>query len=142
MPYLLEGPKPPKSESYDPLQMMISDTIGSQAQMDLIDMRRKGVNNYKLILHYVGRYSGFAHVACLKNKKAEMVGKEMVHILSTAVIPEVLQSDNGGEVLGECVRMIRKHFYKILIVKGKARKPSMQGSVERSNAPFKRSLFV
>ncbi len=39
----------------------------------------------------------------LKNKKAETVGKEMVRILSTAVIPEVLQSDNGGEVLGECV---------------------------------------
>jgi hypothetical protein len=29
----------------------------------------------------------------------------------------------------------------IHIVKGKARKPSTQGSVERSNAPFKRSLY-
>ena len=65
----------------------------------------------------------------------------MVRILSTAVIPEVLQSDNGGEFLGECVRMIRKHFGTIRIVKGKARKPSTQGSVERSNAPFKRSLY-
>jgi hypothetical protein len=32
-----------------------------------------------------------------------MVGKEMGWILSTVVIPEVLQSDNGGGFLGECV---------------------------------------
>ena len=37
--------------------------------------------------------------------------------------------------------MIQKHFDTIRIVKGKARKPSTQGSVERGNAPFKRSLF-
>ncbi len=37
--------------------------------------------------------------------------------------------------------MIRKHFDMIHIVKGKARKPSTKGSVERSNAPFKRSLY-
>jgi hypothetical protein len=60
---------------------------------------------------------------------------------ATKVIPEVLQSDNGVEFLEECIRMIRKHFGTIIIVKGKARKPSTQGSVERSNAPFKRSLF-
>jgi hypothetical protein len=79
-PNFLKDSKPPKSESYGPLQMMISDTIGSWAQMDLIDMRRKVGNNYTWILHYVDHHSGFAHVACLKNKKAEMVGKEMVQI--------------------------------------------------------------
>jgi hypothetical protein len=73
----------------------------------------------------------------LTNKKAETVGKEMVQILSTAVNPEVLQSDDGGEFLEECVRMIRKHFDTIRIVKGKARKPSTQESVERSNAQEK-----
>jgi hypothetical protein len=109
--------------------------------MDLIDMRRKVVNNYKWILHYLDHHSGFAHVACLKNKKAEMVGTEMVWILSMAVIQEVLQSDNGGAFLGDCARMIRKRFGTICIVKGKLRKPSMQGSFERSNAPFKRSLY-
>ncbi len=39
-PTCLKNSKPPKSESYGPLQMMISDTIGSWAQMDLIDMRK------------------------------------------------------------------------------------------------------
>ncbi len=65
----------------------------------------------------------------------------MLRILSTPVIPEVLQSDNGGEFLGECVRLIGKHFGAVKIVKGKAWKPSTQGSVVRGNAPFKRSLF-
>jgi hypothetical protein len=50
-------------------------------------------------------------------------------------------SDNGGEFIGECVRMIRKHFDTVRIVKVKARKPSKQGSVERSNAPFERGLY-
>ncbi len=59
------------------------------------------VNNYIWILCHVDHHSGFVHIACLKNKKAETVGKEMVRILFTAVIPEVLQSDNGGEFLGE-----------------------------------------
>jgi hypothetical protein len=37
----------------------------------------------------------------LKNKKAATVGRAMVKILSVAVVPEILQSDNGGEFLGE-----------------------------------------
>jgi hypothetical protein len=68
--------------------MMISDSIGSRAQIDLVDMRRKVDKKYKWILHYVDNHSGFAHVACLKNKRAQTVGKEMSRILSTAVIPE------------------------------------------------------
>jgi hypothetical protein len=77
----------------------------------------------------------------LKNKRAETVGEEMLYILSMAVISEVLKSDNGGEFLGECIRMTRKHFGKIKIVNDKARKPSTKSSVERGNAPLTRSLF-
>jgi hypothetical protein len=69
------------------------------------------------------------------------MGKEMLRILSTAVIPEVLQSDNGGEFLGGCVRLIGNYFGAVKIVRGKAWKPSTQGSVVRGNAPFKRGLF-
>jgi hypothetical protein len=90
--------------------MMIPDTIGSQAQMDLVDIRRKVAIKYKGILHYVDHHSDIAHFACLKKKRAETVGQEMERILSTAAIPEVLQSDNGDEFLGDFVRMIRKHF--------------------------------
>jgi hypothetical protein len=83
---------------------------------------------------------GFAHVACLKNKKAATVGRAMVIILSIAVLPDILQSENGGEFLGECITYIKKYFPTINIVKGRARKPSTQGSVERGNGPFKIAL--
>ena len=45
--HCMKDSKPPKSESYGLLQMMISDSIGSQAQMDLVDMRRKVDKKYK-----------------------------------------------------------------------------------------------
>jgi hypothetical protein len=79
-------------------------------------------------------------VACLKNKKAATVGRAMVKILSVAVVPDILQSDNGGEFLGQCISYIKKYFPTIKIVKGRARKPSTQGSVERGNGPFKIAL--
>jgi len=64
----------------------------------------------------------------------------MVRILSTAVLPDILQSDNGGEFLGQCIAYLKQYFKTVHIVKGRTRKPSTQGSVERGNAPFKIAL--
>ncbi len=41
-------------------------------------------------------HSGFAHVAALKKKTAKQTGRAIVRILSTAVISEILQFDNGS----------------------------------------------
>ena len=60
--------------------------------------------------------------------------------MSTAVIPEVLQSDNGSEFLGKCIYYIKEFFKTVNIVKGKPRCPNEQGSVERGNADFKKAL--
>jgi hypothetical protein len=43
-PTCLKDSEPPKSESYGPLQMMIS--IVNRAQMDLVDIRRKVDKKY------------------------------------------------------------------------------------------------
>jgi hypothetical protein len=40
-------------------------------------------------------------VAPLKNKFTKTVGRELLKILGTAAIPEVLQSDNGTKFLGK-----------------------------------------
>ncbi len=40
-PDCLRATPAPKSETMNPLKMIISDTIGSRAQIDLIDYRRK-----------------------------------------------------------------------------------------------------
>ncbi len=103
-PVCLKQTKPSKAESLGQLQIMISDTVGSRAQMYLVDIHRRQVSNYKWILRYVDHHSGYSHIACLRNKKAKTVGLELIQILTAAEIPELLQSDNGGEFSGECVR--------------------------------------
>ena len=52
----------------------------------------------------------------------------------------ILQSDNGGEFLGECIDVIKKWFPDIQLVKGRARHPQSQGCIERGNVPFKEAL--
>jgi hypothetical protein len=60
--------------------------------------------------------------------------------LSTVVVPEILQSDNGSEFLGKCITYIKEYFKTVTIVKGKPRCPNEQGSVERGNANIKKAL--
>ena len=120
--------------------MILSNTVGSHAQMDLIDMSSQEFAGYKWILRYHDHHSGFAHVGVLHTKTAKECGKELMKILSTAIVPEVLQSDNGGEFLGDCVRLINANFPGVHVVKGRARHPQSQGGVERGNAPFKEAL--
>ncbi len=98
------------------------------------------MEGYKWMLCYVDHLSGFAHVAPLKTKKAAVVGRALVRILSTVVIPEILQSDNGSEFLGKYINYIKKYYGTVNIVKGRPRRPQTQGSVEKSNGPFKRAL--
>jgi hypothetical protein len=87
-PDCLRSQKPPIVEQMNPLKMMISNTIGCRAQMDLIDFRSKPDRGYCWILRYVDHHSGFAHVACMKRKTSELVGQALVKIMSTAVIPK------------------------------------------------------
>jgi hypothetical protein len=63
-----------------------------------------------------------------------------MRFLSTAVLPEILQSVNGKEFLGHCIIIIKKEFHTIKVVKGRAYHPASQGSVERGNATFKEDL--
>jgi hypothetical protein len=73
-------------EEMNPLQMISSKTIECQAQMDLVDFQRKPDKGYRWILCYFNNRSGFASL---------LVGRALIKIMSTAVIPQALQSDNG-----------------------------------------------
>ena len=123
-----------------PLKMIFSPEFGHRAQVDLIDMTTKAIYGYNYILRYVDHLSGFAHVACTRTKSAQEVGIKLVHILSTAITPEIFQSDNGNEFLGECIKLIKRFFPYIHIVKGRAYHPESQGKIERGHATFKESL--
>jgi hypothetical protein len=101
-------------------------------------MTKDGV--FTWILRYVDYFSGFSHLAALKDKSSKSVGNALMRILSTAVLPEILQSDNGKEFLGYCINIIKEEFHTIKVVKGRAYHPASQGSVERGNATFKEAL--
>jgi hypothetical protein len=49
-PECVKRGSPSKAEEMAPLQMMISETIGSRAQMDLIDYRQREEYGFKWIL--------------------------------------------------------------------------------------------
>jgi hypothetical protein len=140
-PECLSTSRPPVAETLNPLKMIISNTIGKRAQMDLIDYRRRACLGYRWILRLVDHHSGFAHVAPLKRKTAKQTGRALVKILSSACIPEILQSDNGSEFLGKCIYYVKEFFKTINIIKGRPRRPNEQGSVERGNADFKKALL-
>ena len=61
-------------------------------------------------------------------------------IMSTVVVLEILQSDNGAEFLGTCIKLINKHFPEVHVVKGRSHHPQSQGGIEHGNAPFKEAL--
>jgi hypothetical protein len=94
-PDCLSTTKVPMDESLNPLKMMILNTIGVRAQMDLINYRSKECLGYRWILCYVDHHSVFLHIAPLRRKTAKQTGRAQLQIMSTAVIPEILQSDNG-----------------------------------------------
>jgi hypothetical protein len=123
-----------------PLKTILTPRIGHRAQIDLIDMGALAIQGHRFILRYVDHLSGFSYVQPLTSKSAEEVGIKLIQILSTAVIPEILQSDNGTEFLGTYIKIIKSFYPYIHIVKGRAYHPQSQGKVERGHAPFKEAL--
>ncbi len=129
-----------KEQHKAPLKMILTPRIGHRAQIDLIDMGALAIEGVRYVLRYVDHLSGFSYVDTLKTKSAEEVGVKLLKILSTAVIPELLQSDNGNEFLGKCIEIIKTFYKNIHIVKGRPYHPQSQGKVERGHAPFKEAI--
>jgi hypothetical protein len=138
----LQKTQPVIPKNLQQLQFIFSDTIDSHAQVDLIDFSRRPDGPFKWVLCYVDHHSRFAHVDCLPHKEAITVGKSLLKILATAVIPEILQSDDGGEFTAQCIEQIERHYPTIHIVKSHPRHPESQGCVEQGNSPFKEALDV
>ena len=86
----------PKRKKQNPLKMILSTEAGSRFQMDLVEMPY--FNGYNYILRVVDHLSKFGYVYPLKTKTSKEVGKSLLCILATSIMPRILQSDNGGEV--------------------------------------------
>ncbi len=53
---------------------------------------------YRYILWVVDHFSDYGFVGKLKNRNSDEMGDELAWNLSSSMIPDVLQSDNGREV--------------------------------------------
>ncbi len=51
--------------------MVVSEIVGSRAQVDPVDLRSRPGGDYKYVLHH---HSGFSHVAPLVDRESETVG--------------------------------------------------------------------
>ena len=95
--------------SQTPLKMLFSPTIGHRAQVDLIDMSSNETEDgFKWIVRYRDHHSGKCDVGATKGKTAAEIAPVVIRIMASTLIPNILQSDNGGEFLGETVAMVNR----------------------------------
>jgi hypothetical protein len=95
LPQCIGNTKITKSKQ-QPLKMILSKSVGSHYQMDLIKM--PPVQGFRYILRNVDHLSQYGFVAPLHFQNQEEVGAELLKILCQAIIPDILQSDNGSKV--------------------------------------------
>ena len=78
--------------------------------MDTIEM--PSYLGYHYILRVKDHLSNYGFVGKLKHRNGEEMGDELVRILSSSMIPDVLQSDNDREV--KCVFSLLFIFWNLL----------------------------
>ncbi len=105
----LRKPKPMTPENMQQLKFIFFENISSQTQTDPIDYCQRAwtINGVPTIFRLS---QWFCPCYCLPNKEPKTVGKSLVKILATAVMPKILQTDNGGECTGKGIRKIEKHY--------------------------------
>ncbi len=71
-------------------------------------------NGFDHMLRVVDHLSKFGYVYPVKSKTSEEVGKSLLCIISTSIMPSILQSDNGGEVrpcINKCCVLFTSHSF-------------------------------
>jgi transposase InsO family protein len=108
--------------------------------MDLKDFKDFVIDNngFRYAMTVVDHFSGYPWVFTLKNKTAEEVKDKLVVLFKKEGIPEMFQSDNGGEFKGEVDSLLEK--LQIKFVHGKPRTPREQGKVEKFNGTLGEKL--
>eukprot|EP00804_Cyclotella_cryptica_P017140 CCRYP_003367-RA/>CCRYP_003367-RA protein AED:0.05 eAED:0.02 QI:0/-1/0/1/-1/0/1/0/72 len=65
-------------------------------------------DGYNWIVRYRDHHSGKCDVGATKGKTAAEVAPVVIRIMASNLIPNILQSDNGGEVLGETIKAVNR----------------------------------
>ncbi|XP_063884390.1 KRAB-A domain-containing protein 2-like [Scylla paramamosain] len=112
---------------------IVSNSMNSRAQVDLIDMQSQPDGKHRFILNYQDHLTKMVCLRALQTKTAEEVAFHLVDIFCDKGAPHILQSDNGREFSNKLVKEVLMMWPECKMVHGKPRHSQSQGSVERAN---------
>ena len=118
-----------------------------RAQADLVDFRQDPQHMIpdnpetpvmRWLLVIKDHLSRIVYARPIQKKEVDQVAFEISHYFSYAGYPLILQTDNGTEFGAHVLRKMKEINPEMICVRGRVRKPSDQGSVERSNQDIKK----
>lgn len=112
---------------------ILSNTMNSRCQVDLIDLQTQPDGEFKFILNYQDHLTKFVVLRSLRSKRAPEVAYHVMDIFCLFGAPHILQSDNGREFANNVVKEILQMWPVSKLVHGKPRHSQSHGSVERAN---------
>ena len=65
-------------------------------------------DGYKWIVRYRDHHSGKCDVGATKNKTSAEIAPVVIRNMASALVPSILQSDNGGEFLGKTLKAVNR----------------------------------
>jgi hypothetical protein len=114
-----------------------------RGQVDLINYQTFKYAGYQWILHYQDHTTKLTVLDALFNKSAVEVAYSLIkNVFAHYGVPDILQSDNGGEFVAEIVTSLNQIWPDMKIVHGRPRHPQSQGSVERANGDIETMLAL
>ena len=123
------------------LQPIITTRPMEQIQVDLIEVGDWAYFNDKTeyLMTIKDMFSKFAWVIPLKNKSCAVVAERLQNLFLVEGFPEILQTDNGGEFIGEEMVQLEKR-YGIEVRHSLPYHSSTQGSIEKFNSTVRNMI--
>jgi len=106
------------------IKNILLSTIGARAQLDLIEMTHMESDGFKHILLYTDLFSGFRHAVPIRERSEEYISEGLQSIMSVAVVPTVLYSQNCADFLGVAIHTIKDMFPGAHVILGRSQTES------------------
>ena len=129
-------PKKPHSSHIKSLEIFerIQIDLTQIAFSDCAEILSK--RGYRWVLSVLDCFSKYAWAFPLKSKETDRICLILCELFSNEGVPEILQSDNGGEFVSTIIRSLMPKL-GIKLINGSPYSPTTQGQVERFNRTFK-----